>query len=100
MPKLYICSHFVQLRACSFCSIHVDWVGLSGFKSQKVKKFHNFFPISSNPHVIGIIEQGLMSYTPSKDNELDPAYRSNIIVNSLATNREELHENNGKLGSI
>jgi hypothetical protein len=41
-----------------------------------------------------------MSYTPSKGNELDPAYRSNIIANSLATNREELHENNGKLGSI
>jgi hypothetical protein len=39
-------------------SIIVDWVGLSGFKSQTKKSFI-FFPMSSNTHGIGITKKGL-----------------------------------------
>jgi hypothetical protein len=36
----------------------VDWVGLGGFKSQASQTSY-FFPISSNPWVTGLTEQGL-----------------------------------------
>jgi hypothetical protein len=42
-------------------SIHMDWVGLSGFKSQTSQNLSYFFPIPSYPYGIGITEQGLIS---------------------------------------
>jgi hypothetical protein len=38
---------------------HVDWVVLSQFKSIVSQNPSQSFPIHSNPHVIGITEQGL-----------------------------------------
>jgi hypothetical protein len=43
----------------AFLSIHVDWVGLDGFKSRTSQNPSYFFPIPSNPHVTGITEQAL-----------------------------------------
>jgi hypothetical protein len=43
-------------------SIHVDWVGLSGFQSRTSPNLSYFFPIPSNPHAIGITEQALMGW--------------------------------------
>jgi hypothetical protein len=43
----------------AFLSIHMDWVGLDGFKSQTSQNPSYFFPISSNPYATGITEQAL-----------------------------------------
>jgi hypothetical protein len=38
----------------------VDWVGLDEFESQTSQTSSSFFPIPSNPCVLGITEQGLI----------------------------------------
>jgi hypothetical protein len=58
-----ILTHLVPIRACSVSSqsmwIEWDWMGLN---PKQVKLLLNFFPIPSNPCVLGITEQTLRGH--------------------------------------